>query len=127
MRDRATQVVLGIFAGIFTYCLIVLRTIRGGDSAGFIPSLAVTFGVVLAISGIGALIFFIHHIAASIQASSIIASVAGETLAAIDRLFPLSGWHHARHLRAPRLHCTLGGAGAQAASESYPLSRCVRP
>jgi uncharacterized membrane protein len=88
MRDRVTQVVLGIFAGIFTYCLIVLRTIRGGDAAGFIPSVAVTFGVVLAISGIGALIFFIHHIAASIQASSIIASVADETLAAIDRLFP---------------------------------------
>ena len=88
MRDRVTQVVLGIFAGIFTYCLIVLRTIRGGDAAGFIPSLAVTFGVVLAISGIGALIFFIHHIASSIQASSIIASVADETLAAIDRLFP---------------------------------------
>ncbi|MCJ7629483.1 MAG: DUF2254 domain-containing protein [Longimicrobiales bacterium] len=88
MSDRVTQVVLGIFAGIFTYCLIVLRTIRGGDAAGFIPSLAVAFGVVLAISGIGALIFFIHHIASSIQASSIIASVANETLAAIDRLFP---------------------------------------
>ena len=88
MRDRVTQVVLGIFAGIFTYCLIVLRTIRGGDAAASIPSLAVTFGVVLAISGIGALIFFIHHIAASIQASSIIASVAEETLAAIDRIFP---------------------------------------
>jgi uncharacterized membrane protein len=56
MRDRVTQVVLGIFAGIFTYCLFVLRTIRGGDAAGFIPSVAVTFGVVLAISGIGALL-----------------------------------------------------------------------
>ncbi len=88
MRDRVTQVVLGIFAGVFTYCLIVLRTIRGGDEAGFIPSMAVAFGVVLAISGIGALIFFIHHIAASIQASSIIASVAKETLEAIDQLFP---------------------------------------
>lgn len=88
MRDRVTQVVLGIFAGIFTYCLIVLRTIRGGEAAGSIPSLAVTFGVVLAISGIGALIFFIHHIATSIQASSIIASVADETLTTIDRLFP---------------------------------------
>lgn len=88
MRDRVTQVVLGIFAGVFTYCLIVLRTIRGADAVGSIPSLAVTFGVVLAISGIGTLIFFIHHIAASIQASSIIASVADETLAAIDRFFP---------------------------------------
>jgi len=32
MRSRITQIVLGIFAGIFTYCLIVLRTIRSGDS-----------------------------------------------------------------------------------------------
>jgi uncharacterized membrane protein len=32
--------------------------------------------------------FFIHHIASSIQASSIIASVAQDTVAAIDRLFP---------------------------------------
>ena len=88
MRDRVTQVVLGIFAGIFTYCLIVLRTIRGGDEGGFVPSLAVSFGVVLAIGGIGVLIFFIHHIASSIQASSIIASVAAETMVAIDRLFP---------------------------------------
>jgi len=88
MRDRVTQVVLGIFAGIFTYCLIVLRTVRGGDTGGFVPSLAVTFGVVLAIAGIGALIYFIHHIASSIQASSIIASVAGETMVAVDRLSP---------------------------------------
>ncbi|MDP3069910.1 MAG: DUF2254 domain-containing protein [Opitutaceae bacterium] len=88
MRDRVTQVVLGIFAGIFTYCLVVLRTIRGGDDSAFVPSLAVTGGVVLAIGGIGVLIFFIHHIASSIQASHIIASVARETLEAIDRLFP---------------------------------------
>jgi uncharacterized membrane protein len=88
MSDRATQVVLGSFAGIFTYCLIVLRTIRGGDEGVFVPSLSVTFSVVLAIGGIGTLIFFIHHITSSIQASSIIASVAKETMLALDRLFP---------------------------------------
>jgi len=88
IRDRVTQVVLGIFAGVFTYCLIVLRTISVGDEAGFVASVAVSFGVVLAIGGIGALIFFIHHIASSIQASSIIASVAAETMTAVDRLFP---------------------------------------
>jgi uncharacterized membrane protein len=56
MRDRVTQIVLGIFAGIFTYCLIVLRTIRDGDANEFVPSLAVSFGVPLAIGGIGVLI-----------------------------------------------------------------------
>ncbi len=88
MRDRVTQVVLGIFAGIFTYCLIVLRTVRGGIDGVFVPSMAVSFSVVLAMGGIGVLIFFIHHIAASIQASNIIASVADETMAVVDRLFP---------------------------------------
>ncbi len=88
MRDRVTQVVLGIFSGIFTYCLIVLRTIRGGVDGVFVPSLAVSFSVVLGMGSIGILIFFIHHIASSIQASNIIASVAAATMAAVDRLFP---------------------------------------
>jgi len=88
MRSRLTQAVLGVFAGIFTYCLIVLRTIRGGDEGAFVPGLAVFFGFVLAVGGVGVLIFFIHHVASSIQASSIIASAAEETIEAIDRLFP---------------------------------------
>jgi uncharacterized membrane protein len=87
-RSRVTQAVLGVFAGIFTYCLIVLRTIRSGDEGAFVPSLAVFFGFLVALGGVGALVFFIHHIASSIEASSIIASVAQETIAAVDRLFP---------------------------------------
>lgn len=90
IRSRVTQVVLGIFAGNFTYCLIVLRTIRSGDEGVFVPNLAISFGFVLALGGVGALIFFIHHIADSIQASSIIASVAHETIATVDRLFPVN-------------------------------------
>ncbi len=87
MGSRATQTTLGAFAGIFAYCLIVLRSIRGGDAA-FIPSGAVLFAFVLALVGVLVLIFFIHHIASSIQAVSIIASVAQETNAAMDRVFP---------------------------------------
>ncbi|MEO8306382.1 MAG: DUF2254 domain-containing protein [Betaproteobacteria bacterium] len=88
MRDRRNQVVLGSFVGIFTYCLVVLRTIRSGDEGAFVPSLAVFVGLLLALLGIGVLVFFIHHIATSIQASTIIASITGETLAAIDERFP---------------------------------------
>ena len=87
MRSRVTQVTLGIFAGIFVYCMIVLRTIRSGE-AEFVPSLAVFFAFILALGGVVVLIYFIHHIASSIQASSIIATVAQVTIASIDRLFP---------------------------------------
>ncbi|MGE3777302.1 MAG: DUF2254 domain-containing protein [Pirellulaceae bacterium] len=88
MRDRMNQVVLGVFVGIFAYCLVVLRTIRGGDEGAFVPSLAVLGGLVLAFVGIAFLIYFIHHISQSIQASSIIAAATEETIAAIDNLFP---------------------------------------
>jgi uncharacterized membrane protein len=87
MSSRVTQVTLGIFAGIFAYCLVVLKTIRGGD-VEFVPGLAVFVAFVLALGGIGVLVFFIHHIASSIQASSIIASIAEDTIASIERLFP---------------------------------------
>jgi uncharacterized membrane protein len=86
--DRITQFVLGLFAGVYCYCLIVLRTIRGGDEGGFVPGLAVLAGVIMAVAGITILIYFIHHIAISIQASNIIASVADETMTTIDRLYP---------------------------------------
>jgi uncharacterized membrane protein len=88
MRDRRNQVVLGVFVGIFAYCLVVLRTIREGDEGAFVPSLAVLGGLALAFVGIAFLIFFIHHISMSIQASSIIAAAAEETIAAMDHLFP---------------------------------------
>lgn len=88
MSDRINQMVLGVFVGIFAYCLVVLRTIRGVDEGAFVPSLAVMGGLLLAFVGIAFLIYFIHHIALSIQASSIIAAVASETIAAVDHLFP---------------------------------------
>ncbi len=88
MRDRINQAVLGVFVGIFAYCLVVLRTIRGGDEGAFVPSLAVIGGMALAFVGIAFLIYFIHHISLSIQASSIIASLAEETIVAVDHLFP---------------------------------------
>lgn len=91
MRDRANQFVLGIFVAIFTYSLIVLRTIRSSDDeagGGFVPLLAVTFGMLLALLSIGCLIYFIHHIAASIQASTILQAITRETVAAVEVLFP---------------------------------------
>ena len=88
MRDRTNQTVLGVFVGVFAYCLVVLRTIRGGDEGAFVPALAVLGALLLAFVAIGFVIAFIHHIAASIQATSIIAAVAGETFEAVDRLFP---------------------------------------
>ncbi len=88
MRNRTNQFVLGFFVGVFAYCLIVLRTIRGGDEGKFIPSFAVVGGIALALASVGVLIAFIHHIASSIQGDNIIAGAFRETIAGMKRMLP---------------------------------------
>jgi uncharacterized membrane protein len=88
LRDRANQFILGYFVSVFAYCLMVLRTIRGGDEILFVPSVSVLVGLLLAFGGIIVLIFFIHHIATSLQITTIIYSIVEDTRDAIDRLFP---------------------------------------
>jgi uncharacterized membrane protein len=88
MRDRPSQVALGTLTGVFVYCLIVIRTIRGDEDLRFIPAIAVLVAFALAIAAIGVLIYFIHHVAGSLDASEILARVRADTVSAIDRLFP---------------------------------------
>ena len=92
MRDTGNQAVLGTLVGIFAYCIIVLRTIReGGENSSndFVPSTAVIFGIILGIVGIVCLIYFIHHVATSIQATQIVSAIAHETIYEIRKTFPI--------------------------------------
>ncbi|HJV50945.1 MAG TPA: DUF2254 domain-containing protein [Noviherbaspirillum sp.] len=86
MGNRATQSVLGVFVGIFAYCLVVLRATRGSGET-FVPSVAIALAVVLALLGVAVLVYFIHHVATSIQASSIVASVTADAIRVIDSMY----------------------------------------
>lgn len=86
MSGRLTQTSLGVFIGVFVYCVIVMRSIQIGG-ADPVPSIAVTVAVLLSLIGAGFLAFFIHHIASSIQASTIVSSVSADTIDTIDKLF----------------------------------------
>lgn len=78
MRDRGNQVVLGVFVSTFLYCLLVLRTVRTGgeDDAGFIPHLSITVALLITLVALASLIYFIHHVASSIQVQNVIGRVA---------------------------------------------------
>jgi uncharacterized membrane protein len=86
MHDKVNQVVLGTFVATFTYCLLLLRTLRNEDQS--LPNLSITIGVVLGFASIGVLIYFIHHMAASIQSNNVIASVGRDLKTSVCRLFP---------------------------------------
>ncbi len=79
MRDRGSQAVLGAFVATFLYCLLVLRTVRGTNEDTYVPHLSVTIGTILSVLCLGALIYFIHHTAESIQVTTVI-DVVGRDL-----------------------------------------------
>jgi uncharacterized membrane protein len=87
MQDRNIQFVLGTFLASFIYCLFVLRAIDTVGQDIFVPGLSVTLAVLLALLNVGVLIFFIHHIATSIQADEVVAGISRELELCIRRNF----------------------------------------
>jgi uncharacterized membrane protein len=84
IRDRGTQLTLGAFVGTFVYTVLVLGAV-GDDSRGvFVPHLSIAVALALTLLDAGVLIYFIHHIAVSIQLPQVMASIAGDLSLAID-------------------------------------------
>ncbi len=83
IRDRGTQLTLGTFVATFIYATLVLISI-GGSNGTFVPHLSITVAVGLVAVSMGVLIYFIHHIATTIQLPQVIASIARDLSQAID-------------------------------------------
>lgn len=84
-RDRSTQIALGIFLATFFYSLLVLRATGTPER---VPYIATAGSVVLAGISLFVFIFFVHHAANSLQASTVIAAVAREIDEQLPSLFP---------------------------------------
>lgn len=89
--DRGNQWVLGVYVATFLYSLLILRAVRDPSDDGtgaFVPSVATTIAILLVVICIGLLIYFINHIATSLQATTVISRVHHELLEQIDKLYP---------------------------------------
>lgn len=85
IRDRGTQVSLGAFVATFVYSVLTLGSVAH-QSAGFVPHISVTVALLLTLGDLGVLIYFIHHVAKSIQLTSVVAGIAGDFRATIGAL-----------------------------------------
>ncbi len=89
LRDRLNQAVLGLFIATFLYALLVLREVRSPTgSAAFVPAISITFAYGMLIASVAFFILYIHHVAQSIRAATVLRSVGDETRDAIRRLYP---------------------------------------
>jgi uncharacterized membrane protein len=88
MRDRGTQLSLGMFIATFAFCIVVLGVVNASGAAPFVPKASVTAALALALISLAVLIYFIHHVATSIQAPEVIAVVGAELDRCVEELFP---------------------------------------
>ena len=83
-RDRGTQVTLGAFVATFVFVVLTLGSIAHGARGDFVPHLSITVALGLVLVDLAVLVFFIHHMATSIQLPEVIASIAHDLSTAID-------------------------------------------
>ncbi len=89
MTDSLAGYVIGTFVGTGLFCLITLRLVRdAGSTTAFTPHLSTACAIAMGLLSIALLIFFLHDVASSIQATKIVEALADDLNDSIDRLYP---------------------------------------
>ena len=84
VRDLGTQITLGTFVATFVYAILALGAIAHGARGDFVPHLSITVALTLVLVSLGVLVYFIHHIAKSIQLPEVVATIAQDLARTID-------------------------------------------
>jgi uncharacterized membrane protein len=84
VRDRGVQLTLGTFVATFFFAVLTLGSVSHGAHGDFVPHVSITVCLALTMVDLGVLVFFIHHVARSIQLQEVIASIAGDFSRAVS-------------------------------------------
>lgn len=91
-RDPFNRRIVAMVVGTFTYCVVVLRSVRSALEDGgqpIIPNISVALAVVLGIITILAVVAFIDHSSHAMDVSKILAQVRQETVELVRDQWPL--------------------------------------
>ena len=83
MRDTVTQVTLGSFMATLIFLVMTLASVRSSRVDGA-SSVSVAVAVLLALGCFAGLVFYVHHVAATIQAPNVVASVVRDLQRVLD-------------------------------------------
>jgi len=86
IRDRGTQFTLGAFVSTFVFSVLTLGSVSNRGGHEFVPNLSVAVALALTLGSVVVLIYFIHHVATSIQLTSVVSSIAHDFQTTVDEL-----------------------------------------
>jgi uncharacterized membrane protein len=99
MRDRGTQVCIGIFAATFVFSLLTLLSVTSrAQEKEFVPWLSIWISTIWALTCIAVLIYYINHVALSIQVNNVLADLSADFRWAISQN---AGANQARRVSIP--------------------------
>lgn len=91
LQDRPSQAAIGLFAGTFAHSVLAIRKVRTVPGGGSVPGLAVIVALVLVLSCIATLVWYVNHIGQSLRVAALVGWVAEDTIKALDEVYPDHG------------------------------------
>jgi uncharacterized membrane protein len=87
LRDRPSQLAIGLFVGTFAHAMVAMREVQfGGD--GQVPGIAIAVAYLLVLTSIAMLVLYVDHIGRSLRVSALIELVGEETRRLLDEQYP---------------------------------------
>jgi uncharacterized membrane protein len=93
LRDRPSQVAIGLFVATFVHSLLALREVELGDPGqpGQVPGLAVVVAFLLALASIAVLVMYVHHIGQALRVSALVELAGEQTRRLLYKVYPEPG------------------------------------
>jgi len=100
IRDRLSQVVIGLLIATFMFCVVTIRHVDD-DPAAPAPRVSLTVAVALTVTTVLLIVAHLDHFSRGLQAGEVVRSILGESEHVIEQIRVIGDAQRARHVEAP--------------------------
>jgi uncharacterized membrane protein len=90
LRDRPSQLAIGLFVATFVQTLLTIREVQIGDPGepGQVPGVGVLATFALSLASIAVLVMYVHHVGQALRISALVELAGGDTRRLVDKVYP---------------------------------------
>src|SRR4051812_20221499 len=110
LKDKPSQLAIGIFVGTFAFAMLAMRdVVIGSSGGGKVPGLTVVTAFLLVVVSIAVLVVYVHHIGRSLRVSALIEIVGKDTRHLLDSMYQEADDRPGRASDSSVIHATRSG------------------
>lgn len=87
LRDRPSQLAIGLFVATFVQTLLTIREVQPGDP-GQVPGVGVLTTFALSFASIAVLVMYVHHVGQALRISALVELAGVDTRRLVDKIYP---------------------------------------